>query len=406
MSRRLTRCCFFRTMPRIGPTDGESGTRMRFVLSRLTAAIALSFISVPVAFAAAPADESLGAWRDYALAGMTPDFSWSDRAEPAQSIPTVLEVSERAATQPRLDFVPVDTQGTLSLAVSRSIGGDLPRISEAAFQPALQALRAGVGLERTMVAPSLTRTVGTAEVTGSVVLAHQQFASWGLGAGTSVTSDDDMLSTEFSERSYGSGVRVGFQQPLGERFSVSAAYQSRVNMDAFQTYRGVFADPGDFDLPAIFSTGLGFRTSERSVLGFGVSRVEYSGINAFTSAALPTRLLALLGDGTSPEFAWRDLTVYSLDWQFQPTKRDLVTLRYTTQQQPEPTSRLLYAALEDTFTDDNYAVEYAHQFRRFGQLTLTASYAPVQYFLGNLSYANRNAQGDQVEVQAAWSVAF
>ena len=81
-------------------------------------------------------------------------------------------------------------------------------------------------------------------------------------------------------------------------------------------------------------------------------------------------------------------------------------MRYTTQQQPEPTSRLLYNALRDEFTDNNVALSLTHRFARAGSLRFAASYAPTQYFLGNASYLDPDARGDQVEVEAVWSIDF
>jgi hypothetical protein len=98
--------------------------------------------------------------------------------------------------------------------------------------------------------------------------------------------------------------------------------------------------------------------------------------------------------------------VYSVDWTWQASSNDALALRYTTQQQPEATSSLLNRALADSFTDNNVALAYTHQFSDIGSLRFGASYAAAQNFLGNASYTNRDGQGDLVEVEAVWTVNF
>jgi hypothetical protein len=349
----------------------------------------------------ADADASLGAWRDYAVQGITPDFDWVERSAAVE--PTVLDRAEaRTALLPALEFAG-DAPNGVSVALSHSVAGDTPGY-ESGGLAARSLTRLGTGIERTFVAPSLTRTVGDSTIRGSLILAQQQFATMGFGATTLTESPSS--NPLLDESSVGTGVRIEVRQPLNAVLGFTAAYQSKLDMQAFQSYRGLFSDPGDFDIPAVASAELEWALGRRASLGFGVQRVMYSDVSAFTSAALPRRLLALLGDGTSPTFAWRDLTVYSVDWTWRPTRRDEIELRYTTQQQPEPTSRLLYNALADQFTDNNLALALTHRFVRAGSLRFAASYAPTQYFLGNASYLDPDASGDQVEVEAVWRIDF
>src|SRR5690606_12739286 len=118
---------------------------------------------------------------------------------------------------------------------------------------------------------------------------------------------DPVLGGMPQETSSGGGVRLAYSEPLNPLFSFSMALQSRLDMEPFKSYRGVYSDPGDFDIPARAELGLGVALSEDLQVTLGAERIFYSDIDAFTSAALPTRFLSLLGDGSSPAFAWRDL---------------------------------------------------------------------------------------------------
>jgi hypothetical protein len=356
------------------------------------------------------AQASLGAWKDYALRSMTPDFQWAERPSEEAVTPSAFNdaLNAQTGTMPHLEFVANDVKSGLGLSVGRSFVGDTP-----AFENGGVSLggvgHVGVGIERTYLSPSITRELGDqTSVTGSAIFVYQQFASWGFGSGLSTETTPGPLLNAANESSVGSGVRIEMHRQLAPALGFNVAYQSKVDMDAFQNYRGVYSDPGDFDIPALASAGVGWQIAPRATIAFGVSRVYWSDVSAFTSNALPRRFLALLGDGTSPTFEWRDHTVFNVDLDWRASARDDFVLRVTSQQQPEPTSALLRQALaaSGAYSDTNIGLMFLHRFERAGTLRLGASYAAAQYFLGNASYADRDLNGDQVEVEAVWTMAF
>ena len=351
---------------------------------------------------------ALGAWQQYAMRGITPDFAWADRPAAERVEPTLLDaVAGRTALAPRVALEFSAAASPLSLSISRALAGDTP-LFEGGDLPAQRVTGAGVGLERTLVAPALTRTVSDGlDLTVGAVFVQQYFASWGLGAGLRTYNDAvAQAPVSFLGTSYGSGVRFGLEQAIGSSLVVRTDFQSRIDMSELQNYRGLYARPGDFDLPAVASTDFAWQADAAHRLSVGVSRVMYSEVAPFTSAALPVRFLSLLGTAAAPAFAWRDLTVYRLGWEWDASEASTLGFHYTTQQQPEPTSRALRDALADEFTDDNFGVSLTRRFENLGSLRFAASYAPAQYFLGNASFGNRDARGDQLEVEAVWAMPF
>ncbi len=348
-------------------------------------------------------ERGLGPWQAYALAAITPAFDW---AEPSADIrvPSVFDERPVVPGDTHDDtLVLLEDGGRIGLEVDQGPAGG----AVAGVFGKAPVLRYATGLERTTLAPSLSRGVGDDGVlTAAVILASQQFATWGLGAGTRDLAQPGSLPTALSDVSYGSGVRVSMAQPLSASVVAVSAYQSRIDMDAFSNYRGIYSEPGDFDFPAVASIGLKWEASSTSTLGLGVARIGYSDVAPFTSNALPPSLLALIGDGTSPQFAWRDLTVANVDWAWRPAAATELTLRYSTQQQPEPSSNLLASVLAERYSNRNFSVSLLQGFGAGASFELHASYAPVPYFLGNTSYTERDSSGDQLEVEAFWSIPF
>jgi len=177
-------------------------------------------------------------------------------------------------------------------------------------------------------------------------------------------------------------------------------------MDPLQSVRGVYADAADFDMPAIASVGFDWQLAPQWRVGVDASRIAYGNIRAFTSAALPREFLSLLGDGDSPDFGWRDLTVYGAQVGWQPSEQSLWTLRYSTQQQPRPTSSVLDAALTERYSDVNWSLGFERHSPAWGWWQLVASYSPVQLFLGAPSFADEDLDGRLLEVEALWTYPF
>jgi hypothetical protein len=342
-------------------------------------------------------------WRTYALASITPAFSWAARpSRPA--IPNVLD-RYGAGTDARflleLGNVP---QTSLSVSFSSGLVSEMPAPGRVRFDAS--PVPTGPGIERSLIAPSLSYRVGDAtQVSVSAVIAEQRFATLGMGV-----SDLDYLPASAvlrGNRSHGAGGRLDLGGTLAGNWHWTAGYQSRVNMDAFSNYRGVFAEPGKFDIPANANFGVAYDFTPMFGMEFGVERVMYSDITPFTSAALPTRVLALLGDGASPVFEWQDLTVYSVGWTMRQGERGNFALRYSTRQQPSPTSALLKRALDADRAAHTISLGWSHDVSRDAHLGFLASYASSPYFLGMPSWrVPQDGTAQQFEFEAYWLTRF
>lgn len=372
--------------------------------SVLAAACGVGLLCATGSALASPRD-GLGAWREYARRGVMPEYSWSDAAPVAA--PTVLS-SLRHQVRAAVARPDRSVLSSLDFRYSEAPAGYDAASRVAPSNGLLARDRSLIRSE--FMSSTYGHSFGDAgQVELTAIVAHQRYASAGFGTAPWVAQQDllGMRGERPEEVSAGHGVRVGYRAPLRDDVSLNLSAQSRLDMDAFESYRGVYAEPGDFDLPARLQTQLQWDMTSSASVAFGIERVFYSDVDAFTSAALPTRFLSLLGDGSSPVFAWRDLTVYSLETVLADATGAEWSLRYTTRQQPSPTSSLLDRAMRDDYTDTNLALGYRRELGAIGQLWLAASYAPSRYFLGATSYSQRDLQGgSQIEFEALWTVPF
>lgn len=345
------------------------------------------------------------AWQQYAAARVAPDYSWAQPAQPApDALSNFYAVTEgTSATQPVAHFAWVgvaERDGLNAAFVSRGFAAALgDELSGRAFDSQIQGTRLAI------------QAGAQSEFGITAVVARQHFATQGFGYGAWDGSSEPRyagVGTNVYESSSGSGVRLDWASPFGAAAtSWKMAVQSRVEMDPFNAYRGVYGEPGDFDIPGLASLSLTSQLTPDLALSMEVQRVFYSEVDTFTSASLPTRFRSLLGDGGSPEFAWRDLTIYAVETRLADRMGGDWSLRFSTQQQPRPTSGLLDMALSELYSDTNVSLAYEVGAGVFGALRIAASYSPVSYFLGSSPYIDRDFEpGRQVEFEAQWALHF
>lgn len=344
-----------------------------------------------------------GPWRQYARDQLVPEM-----AQPLDLPPLPdLEDQER-----RDAFIPSYAQHLLFSTSEHHFGIEVQheRIEHTPMMPeglnGLRFQRTGPGLDQTLVTPTYSFQLDSRNAVGvSAVLAYQRYSTFGFG---NYVLQDRPLATHVDERSVGTGVRLGLQSELAPGLNVGAAYQSHIEMDPFFRFRGVYSEPGEFDIPASANVGLALDATSRSTLSFDVKHIEYSDVRPFTSSLLPNRFLALLGDGTSPSFAWEDLTVYQVGLRWEDQEEGLAwNVSWSTGRQPTPTSSTLARALAPSFASSHWVVGLEQETGSQSRFSLAASYTPSDYFLSldGRGFEAENAF-DRVELEARWSVDF
>jgi hypothetical protein len=401
-------------------------------LAKITGALGF-VLALPLSFAATPADKHqversaaaasfaqfasaesvIDAWRNYALADLSTGFSWASAQSIAATAPSLFDRGNAHLTQPasRFNGSQVAPQ-SVQVTYAKMRVSDTPLYAPSEVPQLIQDYMPG--LQRYIVSPSMTQRVGeNSAVSVAAIFAYERFAGFGLGPDTNTTPNAfaDLMAQPYGWRtpygSYGVGMRVDFNNALTERLSWQIGYQSRVNMDAFNAYRGVFAESGQFDIPASANLGLGYALTKDFKIDLGIQRVMYSGITPFTSNALPTRFLILLGSEVSPAFAWADLNVYSAGFSWRDPADTVWSLHYSTREQPMPTSRLLQNALEPYLSSHDVEFGFAHGFGDFSNLRFSMMYAPTEFVLGlPNTFSLRDNGGNQLEYELLWTTRF
>ena len=354
----------------------------------------------------------LGPWEEYLLRELTPDLDFTE----AIPVPRI-SWFDRQQTVILPDFARVllahKPSTVLTFGYQRQFDAQLLAGSYSQPDP-FKSVIPGNALQREFLTSGVLHRLDNDSLLGvSAVFAYQRFSTPGLGF---INSNDSLLPrrdssvsvfSPYQEASYGTGVRLDLRGELKPGLSVGAGYQSRIDMDAFNNYRGIYSEASDLDIPAKAHVGLELKTTENASITMAIEHVLYSDISAFPSQFLPERFASKLGDSTSPEFAWKNLTIYSIGWRWRNKNDTQWWLDLTTRQQPQPTAPSLQRALRGELADNAMLMGFRKHTSDNAHFNFTAAYASPEYIFGGSVLGVTSDDLDrQFEVEALWVVKF
>ena len=141
------------------------------------------------------------------------------------------------------------------------------------------------------------------------IFALQMFEAKGLAAFGGVTSDPANLTNNDTDVSTGFGIKIGAQWDITDTFRIGGAYQPKINMSEFDDYAGLFADQGDFDIPANFQVGASFDVSPEFTVSLDYRNISYEDVGSIGNSGL---IPLPFGSTNGPGFSWKDVDAYKI----------------------------------------------------------------------------------------------
>lgn len=206
----------------------------------------------------------------------------------------------------------------------------------------------GVDLMQLFIMPTYARKLNPKHAIGiSPILAYQAFEQIGLQSlgDMGFSSDPSHIANNGHDSAYGLGVRIGYLGEVLPNISLGASLQSKVYMSEFDEYAGLFAEQGDFDIPANWSIGLALKASPELTLVLDIQEIYYSDVNSVGDPMMPNLQMSMLGDNEGAGFGWEDMTVVKAgaQWKSSPDWTWRAGLSFT--EQPIPDTETLFNIL-------------------------------------------------------------
>ena len=237
---------------------------------------------------------------------------------------------------------------------------------------------AGVDLMQMFIAPTYARAFGEDSSFGiSPIIALQSFEARGLGNFAPFSSDPTKLTNNGHDTSYGLGLKLGMQTQLGEGVRFGASYQTKMSMSEFDDYAGLFANQGDFDIPATATVGMAFDAGDKVTVEFDVQWIAYGDVDSIANPMLPNLMMAPLGADGGAGFGWDDMTVFKLGAEYRASADATWYFGYSHTDHPISSSEVLINILAPGVVEDHFTVGYSRAHGANGnRWTVSAMFAP------------------------------
>lgn len=200
-----------------------------------------------------------------------------------------------------------------------------------------------MNLEQLFISPALSFKVTPQQSLGIALnIAYQRFSIKGLGAFATSSADPANLTDRGTDSSTGAGVRLGWTGQVTPTLTLGATWASKTRMGKLDKYRGLFAEQGDFDIPANYGIGAAWKATNALTLAADVQRIEYSDVQSVGNPIANLFAGNPLGSNNGGGFGWRNVTATKIGASYD-VSRDL-TLRagYSHNTQPIPADQTLF----------------------------------------------------------------
>lgn len=249
----------------------------------------------------------------------------------------------------------------------------------------------GVNLAQVLITPTIAYKINEHNSIGfSPVIGYQSFRAYGLGLFQAFSSDPAKVTNNGNDDSYGFGAQIGYMGTFG-RFSVGAMARSKIYMDEFSKYAGLFAEQGDFDIPPMFGAGIAVQATQKLAIALDVSRILYGDVaaisnkgptadeffSAFTGALVgdPSLVSNPLGTNNGWGFGWDDVWVYKLGVDYAYNDNWTFRAGFNYAQVPYDSDQALFNVLAPAVVEKHVTAGFTRSLSPNSEVTFTYMHA-------------------------------
>ena len=251
---------------------------------------------------------------------------------------------------------------------------------------------AGVNLEQLFISTTYSAKFSERSSWGiSAIAVRQTFEATGVGSFAQFSSDPSKLSNNGDDSSLGLGARLGLQLGFGTGWTFGAAYQPKIKMEEFDSYAGLFAEKGGFDIPETWTLGLAWEVNKGHSLVFDVQQINYSGVASIANPispltdgsscipsppAGPGTGAGCLGGSAGAGFGWQDMTIYKLGYEWASSDAWTWRVGYSFTDQPIPSTEMTFNILAPGIIEQHFTFGFTRSYSNNSDFNFALMYAP------------------------------
>ena len=229
-------------------------------------------------------------------------------------------------------------------------------------------------------------TIGVAGIVG-----WQRFAAKGLFNFGMFSSDPASLTGNEFSTALGFGFKVGYQGKLMDDLSFGAAFQSKIYMSEFERYAGLFAQSGDFDVPANWQAGLAFTPGDWKFL-VDVKQIMYSDVKSLNNPMLPNLMMSALGTEDGAGFGWKNILIMKFGLMYSGFCGWDLMAGYSFGQNPIDENNVMFNILAPAVIENHVTFGISKDIAKNHEVTVAFMYAFENSILGHNPMEAMNQQ--------------
>lgn len=324
--------------------------------------------------------------------------------------------------------------GPSGFAGALEVGAFGPAVPAAVLDPNLANLymnpntgpALGVNLAQVLITPTIAYKIGEHHSIGfSPVIGYQSFRAYGLGLFQAFSADPSKVTNNGNDDALGIGAQIGYLGSFGP-VSIGAMYRSRIYMEEFDKYSGLFAQQGDFDIPPTYGIGLALRATSNLTIAADVSRIDYGDVkaiandgptaneffSAFTGALVgnPAMVSNPLGNNDGWGFGWDDIWVYKIGVDYVWNSDWTLRAGFNYAEVPYDDDQALFNVLAPAVVEKHITAGFTRSLGKDSEVTFTYMHAlrnDVEYtYTGTGPYTGFSYSAKNDMYQNAFEVSY
>jgi long-chain fatty acid transport protein len=279
----------------------------------------------------------------------------------------------------------------------------------------------GVNLEQLFIEIPYTFKLGDGKQSFGIapVLAIQSFEAEGLEPFRAASLYPDQVTNNGAEWSYGGGLHFGWYGELNDQLALGLSYRTKMWMTDLDDYKGLFADGGDFDIPAMFNLGVAYKPVPEVTLAFDYQRIFYDEVAAISNSN-DNDLTPCFSPGPKPPFClggadglgfgWESMDVFKVGvlYDVDPKLSLMGGVSYNTDFASG--RQALFNILAPATPRWHLTLGASYRFTDRDEFALAFSYMPEEELSGTSPSITQSQSGsiymEQMDIQIGWNHRF
>ncbi|MEQ1713286.1 MAG: outer membrane protein transport protein, partial [Hyphomicrobium sp.] len=185
----------------------------------------------------------------------------------------------------------------------------------------------------------------------------------------------------------GAGLRGGLEWAITPTMRLGVAGSTRIYSQRFDDYKGLFAEQGDFDIPANMQAGIAVDLSPALTLMLDYKRIWYSDVEATGNPA--TNIFRPDGSGRfgssgnfAAGFGWKDMNIFKLGMEFRANSDLTLRAGYSYNNQVLQSRDVMLNVLAPAVSQHHITGGFMYRMSPNMDLEFAAMYSPREHVVG------------------------